>query len=1085
MSLPPARVAEHLERVEAAHVVTVVDHAERAAGELARAVGVGVPVERDLRQHRQRAPFDAAVAHFGRRLADLEHLGRDGREVGHPPRCPRGEVAALEGILQLHGAHQQAPSDRVRLSRERPAARLLERRRRLRGKLGRHAALQLLLELRGVVEVVGTDLDELVRQRARGEPLRHLSVEERARRLRQAGIGDVADQHVLEPVRLLAPDRGALLADEKLAVDELLQLARDRIGVLADGLDRARPECAPGDRGAAEHLPLLRRQPVDAGGDHGLDGERDAGRLPPPSSSIRTVSSMKSGFPSVVSSTVVRCSSESSNDSPAASASRSSALSSRGSASSSIDVARTLPPPHVGRSVSRSARARQRISSGTSLIPLARCSTRSSIGSSAQWMSSNTRTRGCRSASSVAQVCAAQRDLRRRALSPDRVEHPRRKSEELAHGGVAAAEAELLRRRVERVVVGDPGCHLHHLRDGPVRDALAVREATARENRRALDAVDELAREARLADPGGPVDRHEVDARVPAGACKRVVEKLELFLAPDEGDRDGQPPTDILRDGDDPPRLDPIRESPCKLRAERRRDDAVTGQPLGVRPEQDLARLGRLLQPGRRVDRQAGGKRGLFLVRDDLARLDPDPDLQAELLDRVDHPERRAHRPLGIVLVRDGHAEGRHHSVAGEPLHHTAVRDDAVLDLPEEPVQPRAHDLRVGARHELRRAHQIDEKHRCQPPFHPCRIGVEAGQPKRGGVKYDGAVLEPRIFKAYDVRGLYGTELDEQGAYAIGRAYVEHFEPRAIAVGRDMRVSAPTMAAAVMDGAADGGADVRDLGLVGTEMVYFAVGELGLEGGICVTASHNPKEYTGMKIVRRGALPVGGDSGLDDIRRGAEAGFGPVSRRGEIAPLDVWPGFVDKVLSFVDVDSIAPLKIVVDAANGMAGAMLPPVLERLSQVDVTRCYFDPDGTFPNHEPNPLLEENRRFIVSKTQEEGADLGVAFDGDADRCFFVDDTGEFVPGDFVTALLAEVMLGKTLAARCCTTCARAGPSRGRSPRPAARRWSAASATLSSSTGCGRRARSSQARSRRTTTSATSRRRTPASSRSCSCSS
>ena len=271
-------------------------------------------------------------------------------------------------------------------------------------------------------------------------------------------------------------------------------------------------------------------------------------------------------------------------------------------------------------------------------------------------------------------------------------------------------------------------------------------------------------------------------------------------------------------------------------------------------------------------------------------------------------------------------------------------------------------------------------------------------------------MLDPRIFKAYDVRGLYGSELDEEGAYAIGRAYVEHFEPRSIAVGRDMRVSAPSMAAAVMEGAADGGADVRDLGMVGTEMVYYAVGELGLEGGICVTASHNPKQYTGMKIVRRGALPVGGDSGLEDVRAGAQAGFGPVTKRGEITPLDVWPGFVDKVLSFVDVDAIAPLRIVVDAANGMAGAMLPPVLERLPQVEVVRCYFDPDGTFPNHEPNPLLEENRAFIVAKTREEGAALGVAYDGDADRCFFVDDTGEFVPGDFVTALLAEVMLGKS---------------------------------------------------------------------------
>jgi phosphomannomutase len=270
-------------------------------------------------------------------------------------------------------------------------------------------------------------------------------------------------------------------------------------------------------------------------------------------------------------------------------------------------------------------------------------------------------------------------------------------------------------------------------------------------------------------------------------------------------------------------------------------------------------------------------------------------------------------------------------------------------------------------------------------------------------------MLNPSVFKAYDVRGLYPSELDEEGAYAVGRAYVEHFEPRSIAVGRDMRLSSPTMAAAAIEGAADGGADVLDIGLVGTEMVYYAVGELGLDGGICVTASHNPAEYTGMKIVRRGALPVGGDSGLLDVRDRALTGFGPVGKRGEVREEDVWPGFVDKVLSFVDPAAIQPLRVVVDAANGMAGVMLPPVLERLPQLEVVRCHFEPDGTFPNHEPNPLLPENREFIVRTTKEERADLGVAFDGDADRCFFVDDTGEFVPGDFATALLAEAVLAK----------------------------------------------------------------------------
>jgi phosphomannomutase len=270
-------------------------------------------------------------------------------------------------------------------------------------------------------------------------------------------------------------------------------------------------------------------------------------------------------------------------------------------------------------------------------------------------------------------------------------------------------------------------------------------------------------------------------------------------------------------------------------------------------------------------------------------------------------------------------------------------------------------------------------------------------------------VLDPSVFKAYDVRGIYPSQLDEDGAYRVARAYTKHFEPRSVALGHDMRLSSPALAVAAAEGIADAGADVADIGLVGTEMLYHAVTELGLDGGICVTASHNPKEYAGMKIVRRGALPVGGDSGLAEIRALAEAGFEEPSERGTVSTQDVWPSFVAKVLSLVDVNTIRPLRVVIDAANGMAGAMLPPVLEQLPQLDVMRCYFDPDGNFPNHEPNPLLPENREFIVRTVKEESADLGVAYDGDADRCFFVDDTGDFVPGDFATALMAQAVLEK----------------------------------------------------------------------------
>ena len=273
--------------------------------------------------------------------------------------------------------------------------------------------------------------------------------------------------------------------------------------------------------------------------------------------------------------------------------------------------------------------------------------------------------------------------------------------------------------------------------------------------------------------------------------------------------------------------------------------------------------------------------------------------------------------------------------------------------------------------------------------------------------------LEPKVFKAYDVRGIYPEELDEEGAYAIGRAYAEQFEPATIAVGRDMRLSSPTMQEAFVRGAAEAGVDVVDIGMIGTEMLYYAVGELGLDGGAAITASHNPKEYTGAKIVRRGALPVGGDSGLLEIRDRALS-LQDVARgqtpavAGKVEARDVYPDFVDKVVSFIDPSAVKPLRVVIDAANGMAGAMLPPILERLP-LDAVRCFFEPDGSFPDHQPNPLLPENREFIIAKVVEERADLGIAFDGDADRCFFVDDTGEFVPGDFVTALLAESHAGE----------------------------------------------------------------------------
>lgn len=274
--------------------------------------------------------------------------------------------------------------------------------------------------------------------------------------------------------------------------------------------------------------------------------------------------------------------------------------------------------------------------------------------------------------------------------------------------------------------------------------------------------------------------------------------------------------------------------------------------------------------------------------------------------------------------------------------------------------------------------------------------------------------LIPGVFKAYDVRGLHGSEIDEEGAERIGRAFVEVVRqatpgtpnPR-IAVGHDVRLSSPSMADAFCAGAAAAGARVTEIGLAATEMVYFAVADGGYDAGAAITASHNPPQYTGAKLVLAGALPLSGDTGIGEVGRLAMAGD-PAPAPGGSRERDdtVLARFVDNCMGFVDAAKIRGMRVVLDAANGMAGVYLPPVLERIG-IDAVPCFLDPDGRFPHHEPNPLLPENRAFIEAKVKEEGADLGIAWDGDADRCFFIDDRGEFVPGDFLTALLAEQLL------------------------------------------------------------------------------
>jgi phosphomannomutase len=273
------------------------------------------------------------------------------------------------------------------------------------------------------------------------------------------------------------------------------------------------------------------------------------------------------------------------------------------------------------------------------------------------------------------------------------------------------------------------------------------------------------------------------------------------------------------------------------------------------------------------------------------------------------------------------------------------------------------------------------------------------------------------IFKAYDIRGLYGSEMDEGTAHAIGRAFARVLarlrgkQPAELTVGlgRDMRLTAPAMAAAVREGLIAEGATVLDAGMVATEMLYHLVGSRELDGGAMVTASHNPKAYTGVKLLREGALPLSGDAGIQDVRAEIEAGLGHAPGGGSFEEVDIWDEFRAHALSFIDPDNVKPMKLVVDGCNGMGGPMVGPILSKLG-LDLEEMHFEPNGDFPDDGPNPLLEENRRLIVEQVRAIGADLGIAWDGDADRCFFIDASGEFCDGDFVCALLARAALRKS---------------------------------------------------------------------------
>ncbi len=271
------------------------------------------------------------------------------------------------------------------------------------------------------------------------------------------------------------------------------------------------------------------------------------------------------------------------------------------------------------------------------------------------------------------------------------------------------------------------------------------------------------------------------------------------------------------------------------------------------------------------------------------------------------------------------------------------------------------------------------------------------------------SLMKIDCFKAYDVRGRVPDQINEEVAYRIGRAFVQFLGAKSVVVGHDIRLSSPALSAALVRGLREQGADVIDIGLCGTEEIYFATFHLGVDGGIAVTASHNPRDYNGMKFVREGSRPISGDTGLNDIQALAESGvFADAITQGGYRTEDTRPAYIQHLLGYVDLTKLKPLKLVVNAGNGGAGLVIDQIEKHLP-FDIIKVHHNPDGTFPHGVPNPLLEENRAPTIAALKQAEADLGIAWDGDFDRCFFFDEKGDFVEGYYLVGLLAEAFLIK----------------------------------------------------------------------------
>ncbi len=269
-------------------------------------------------------------------------------------------------------------------------------------------------------------------------------------------------------------------------------------------------------------------------------------------------------------------------------------------------------------------------------------------------------------------------------------------------------------------------------------------------------------------------------------------------------------------------------------------------------------------------------------------------------------------------------------------------------------------------------------------------------------------------FKAYDIRGKLGPELNEEIAYRIGRAYAQHLNAKRVVVGGDIRKTSESLKQALARGIMDAGSDVIDLGMTGTEEIYFAAFHLDVDGGVEVTASHNPIDYNGMKLVGRDALPISGDTGLDDIKKLAEENSFPISEyQGNLEQASIIDAYINHLLGYIQPDRIKPVTLVVNAGNGAAGHVIDAMEQRFNALDIPirfhKVHHEPDGSFPNGIPNPLLPDNRSATSTAVTSQGADMGIAWDGDFDRCFLFDENGDFIEGYYIVGLLAEAFLKK----------------------------------------------------------------------------